>query len=70
VDDSGCGTQPGEVYPVKYIDRISPNTIFPFRYNEDDIDPNLRKVYFGFLRIDFLVKLLQKVPNMYLTTLA
>ena len=47
VDDSGCGTQPGEVYPVKYIDRISPTTIFPIRYNEDDIDPNLRKVYFG-----------------------
>ena len=47
VDDSGCGAQPGEVYPVNYIDRISPETIFPFRYNEEDIDPNLRKIYFG-----------------------
>jgi hypothetical protein len=52
VDDSGCGAQPGEVYPVKYIDRISPKTIFPFKYNEQDIDDNLRKIYFGRKTLD------------------
>jgi len=47
VDDSGCGTQPGEVYPANYIDRIKPETMFPFRYNESDIDGSLRSIYYG-----------------------
>ena len=52
VDDSGCGTQPGEVYPAGYLDRIKPETMFPFRYSTEELDPDLRDVYFGRKTLD------------------
>lgn len=49
VDDSGCGATPEDVFTVKYVDRISPESIMPFRYVDADHDLNsdLRKYYFG-----------------------
>lgn len=49
VDDSGCGTKPTDVYPVKYTERIDPTTIMPFRYvnSNADLSEDLRKYYFG-----------------------
>lgn len=49
VDDSGCGATQKDVYTVNYIDRISPDTIFPFRYvdTDKDISEELREYYFG-----------------------
>lgn len=59
VDDSGCGTKQDDVYTVKYIDRISPETIFPFRYVDtaDDLSEELRKYYFGRKTISDLDKI-------------
>lgn len=49
MDDSGCGPTQKDVYTVNYIDRISPETIFPFRYVDTDADltEDLRLYYFG-----------------------
>lgn len=49
VDDSGCGALPTEVKVVNFTDRISPETIMPFRYvNEnEDLSEDLRKYYYG-----------------------
>lgn len=59
-DDSGCGTDPDDIYVANFIDRIKPNIdedlsniksdkIFPFRFVEStsDLDPTLRQYYFG-----------------------
>lgn len=46
----GFGTSPNEVFIVSNTDRIEPvDDILPFRYVniDDDLDPDLRDVYFG-----------------------
>ena len=49
LDDSGCGSTPKDVFTVNFTDRISPDTIFPFRYIDidSDLDEDLRQMYFG-----------------------
>ena len=49
VDDSGCGATPNDVFVTKVTDRISPDTIMPFRYVDDtnDLNSDLREMYFG-----------------------
>ena len=57
-DDSGCGTDPDDIYVANFIDRIKPDTdisdvrsdkIFPFRFVDrgTDIEDDLKKYYFG-----------------------
>lgn len=48
--DSGCGALANEVFNVNFTDRIDPiGDIIPFRYvdSNSDINPDLRKYYFG-----------------------
>lgn len=60
VDDSGCGSDPDDIYVAKFIDRIAPDLditditsakIFPFRFVKNgagtDLNDDLRKYYFG-----------------------
>lgn len=49
IDDSGCGSTKKDLYTTDFIDRISPDTIMPFRYVdiEKDLNEDLRKYYFG-----------------------
>jgi len=62
ISDAGCGSLPKDVYTSKFTDRIKPapanptsvdefdpSMIMPFRYVDinEDIDPDLRTMYFG-----------------------
>lgn len=50
VGDSGCGALPKDVFTANYIDRINPvDDIIPFKYVDidNDINEDMRKVYFG-----------------------
>jgi hypothetical protein len=62
ISDAGCGALPKDVYVSKFTDRIKPapadptsvdefdpSMIMPFRYVDEaeDIDPDLRTMYFG-----------------------
>ena len=73
VGDSGCGTEPKDVYVAKYTDRISPkNDIIPFKYTDVDHDLNedQREMYFGRKEKDGFVsyyfKKFDSIPQMYL----
>ena len=74
VGDSGCGTEPKDVYAVGYKDRIAPvNDIMPFRYvdPDDDLNSDLRKYYFGRKIMDdgkiaYYFKAFETTPQMHL----
>lgn len=74
VGDSGCGTTVKDVYPTKFIDRISPeNDIMPFRYVDasKDLDEELRKYYYGRRtepngKISYFFKTFDTPPQMHL----
>lgn len=72
VDDSGCGSTESDVYTVGYTDRISPDTIMPFRYvdADNDINEDLRKYYFGRRiednKIAYYFKTFESEPQMHL----
>lgn len=57
-DDSGCGSDPDDIYVANFIDRIKPDVditdirsdkIFPFRFVDasSDISSELKQYYFG-----------------------
>lgn len=48
-DDSGCGADPDDIYVANFIDRIKPDSMFPFRLVDvtSDLSDELRKYYFG-----------------------
>lgn len=54
IDDSGCGTSSTDVYVADFVDRISPDTIMPFRYQDadEDLSEELRQMYFGRKTLD------------------
>jgi hypothetical protein len=73
VDDSGCGTDKSDPFTVNYIDRISPETIMPFRYvsEDNDLNDDLRKYYFGRKnlnngKIAYYFKKFETEPQMHL----
>ena len=74
VGDSGCGATQKDIYAADYVDRINPdNDIIPFRYvdKDNDIDPTLRKYYFGRKvmdnnKIGYYFKNFDTIPQLHL----
>lgn len=74
VGDTGCGTNPQDVFKVNYVDRIEPEDLIPFRYvnKTDDLNPDLRKYYFGRKtnesngKISYYFKAFDTTPQMHL----
>lgn len=74
IGDTGCGTNPQDVFKVNYVDRIDPEDLIPFRYvnKTNDLNADLRKYYYGRKtdnskgKIAYYFKAFDTTPQMHL----